>query len=163
MNENDSYIILTKEINDQNISQNKTDMMELLQMISKISINIHNNPSLYDRIVKILQFLQNDMKKMLSSSKIFKIFKCNKKILLYLFKENILSPDQSIANVLTSKKYKNMNYVSYFYPELKQFIDQKKESNNHHQSDPPEDYGKYYNEDPNEFEKKRQIGETINI
>lgn len=160
-NDGDSYQIIVHTINKLQFAQQKNDMIEFLHFLVKISNNYHRHPLLYKKIEKILELIKKDMKELLSETKIFDIFKSNKKLLLLLFEEKIISPNQTIAKSLTSKKYNKLNYLSYFYPEMKPFIKEKRNKKKYsYDSKQPEDFGHYYNEDKEIFETNRKVGEN---
>ena len=72
---------------------------------------------------KIIAFLKNEIKQTFSNIEIFNIFKNSKIILLFLIKENIITIDETIAEIMMKKeKYKQMKYPEYFYNEIKEFI-----------------------------------------
>ena len=87
-----------------------------------------------------------------TNDQIFVIFKNNKKILHFLFKEQIIIPNNQLFKIITNYKYSNNNYPSFFYPEFKSFF--------------TDDLLKKNQIDKlnklDEFDKKRQIGENDN-
>ena len=94
--------------------QNQTDKHELksiLYLISKISDNHHRTPFFFEKIKRIFNLLKNDIVQLFSNIEIFNIFQNNKRILLLLIDENIITFDHDISTRID--KYKN-----YFYLEL---------------------------------------------
>ncbi len=74
--------------------------------------------SFISKIKKIIAFLKNEIKQTFSNIEIFNIFKNSKIILLFLIKENIITIDETIAEIMMKKeKYKQMKYPEYFYNE----------------------------------------------
>lgn len=90
--------------------------------ISKVSNHHHRTPLFFTNIEKILLFIKDKIKQSLSNSEIFTIFLYNKLVLLILFQQQILIPDQSIANKFLEEKYKKRKYPNYFLPEIRPFI-----------------------------------------
>ena len=100
---------------------------------------------------RVLQLFRNDMKKYFSNSSLFNIFKSNKRILLYLFEEQIITIDEFIAKRITSGKYIQYNYLQYFSPELRPFMNERWFSS----------YVKIFlNKLPTNFYENRRIGEN---
>lgn len=95
----------------------------LLYLIAKIS-NSQQKSDFYSKIEIILNLLKDRIQNQFSNSKIFNIFKCNKRIILFLLEEKIINIDQYIFTIMTTQeKYIEYNYPQYFQPELKNFID----------------------------------------
>ena len=112
-------------IDELNIRNNEHNLTLFLQLISSISKNYHRNSFFIDKIEQILRNLEKDIKQNLTKSKIFKIFKGNKRILLFLFEEKFLIMDRYIIQILNTEKYLKSNYPEYFAPEIKPFISEK--------------------------------------
>ncbi|KAK8892318.1 hypothetical protein M9Y10_029544 [Tritrichomonas musculus] len=106
--------------------QNSIDchiLKSILHMIVKMSNHHHRTPSFFIKIEQILQFFKEKIQTNYSNYEIFEIFKSNKRILLILIENQILTIDNFIASViLTEEKYKKANYAQYFYPEIKPFL-----------------------------------------
>lgn len=107
----------------QEVKENQYKFRSFLNMISKISENYHQSPDFYDKIIKIISIFKVEIKQTFSNHEIFNIFKSNKRILLFLFEENILIPDEFIASFISTKKYQKRSYPHFFYPEFKKFFD----------------------------------------
>lgn len=111
-------------IDKQNIKNSGPELKMFLHLLSKIAKNHHRTETFFDQIFKILDQYKTNIQKFFSNSEIFKIFKSNKRILLFLFDEDIISFDESIYRIISDpsiKKYKQRKYLEYFYPEIKQF------------------------------------------
>lgn len=111
-------------IDKQNIKNSGPELKMFLHLLSKLAKNHHRTDTFFDQIFKILDQYKTNIQKFFSNSEIFKIFKSNKRILLFLFDEDILSFDESIYRIISDpsiKKYKQRKYLEYFYPEIKQF------------------------------------------
>ena len=105
----------------QKVSENKNELKLLLHLICEISDNYHRSLNFFNKIDQILKFFENDIKQNFSNYSIFNIFKSNKRLLLFLFKEKILIPDKFIYSKIINSKYSEKNYLQYFYPEFKSF------------------------------------------
>ena len=123
-NDDENYHILMKYLEDQKIRENKYFIKELFHLILHISNNYHRTPKFYDKIDKMISAFLKEMKDYFSNYEIFNIFKGNKRILLFLFEQKIITPDASIAITLMKDKYKKASYHYYFFPELKNFYDE---------------------------------------
>ena len=90
-------------------------LKEFLNLLSKISINHQRNSDFIKEKERILMFLKNDIiSKLSSNASLFNIFQKNKRVLLFLFKNNFLKIDEYVYNRLIS----NFDYIEYFKPEL---------------------------------------------
>ncbi|KAK8882515.1 hypothetical protein M9Y10_045157 [Tritrichomonas musculus] len=112
-------------INDPDISEDKYELKALCYLICKISNNHHRTPLFHNKIDQILQLIEPKIKKFLTNKEIFRIFKTNKRILLFLIKEKLLTIDKSIVQTMKKEKYQRAKYFYFFYPEIKTFIDEK--------------------------------------
>ena len=118
-----------------------------LSLLSKLAKN-HCRPSHFlSKIRKIFHSIKADILENFSNSDIFDIFKNQKLILLFLIEEKIIFIDKTISDIILNGKYDNFHYPEFFYPEIKQFIDE------------------LTNQDilaslPQDFEKIRQKGEN---
>ena len=138
----------TKYLDDLKIKENKHKMRILLYLISKISQNHHRNPNFIDKVEKILLTYKKEIKIFFSNLEIFLIFKKNKRILYFLYKEQIIIPNKTI---LTNTK-NSYSFYAYFYPEFKKFYNEKSKQQI------ASEYSEIFN--LKEFEEKRMIGEN---
>ena len=100
------------------------DIRLFLKTLLKISNNHHRNPNFFNKVEQILVFLKNNIHEF-SNSEIFNIFHSNKRILLFLIKEEMLTIDEHIFNkIMTTKKYVDAKFPQYFLPEIKQFLNE---------------------------------------
>ena len=128
----------------QQIKNSKLDLKLLFHFLLKISNNHHRFLDFYNKIERILQLFTNEITNFFSNSEIFKIFKNNKRILLFLIKEKLFIIDKYIANeMVTNDKFNEAKYIEYFLPEIQQIFD---------------DF--HYKTIPDNFEEKRKIGEN---
>ena len=145
---------LINYFDEQKIPENEILFNNVLTLISRISYNHHRDQYFIIKIEQILKTYSDQIKQYFTNFYIFNIFKRNKRILLFLFKETILIPDEEIFAKIKKGKYARMHYLQYFYPEFKSFCDtqliqQIEESN-------PE----LINLDLISFDEKRRIGEN---
>lgn len=131
--------------------ENKYYFKELLYIISNISLNHHRCPSFIDKIEKILFEMKDNMKNFFTNSEIFQIFRKNKRILLFLFEQSIIIPDEILARIITSDKYSKYKYPEYFFPEFQSFFDENNKRNILSKISSIKNY-----------EEKRRIGENDN-
>ena len=140
-----------KIINIENFQNEKHDeVMEIFRLISKISNNYHRTSNFDKKILYILSNYFKDIKHILTNMEIFLIFKRNKRILLYLLQNKILTIEKMIVDYFLS----DTSYCYFFYPEIKFHID-KSERKRREEG--------LLSIDPNifeTFEVKRQTGEN---
>ena len=125
------------------IKENKYYLISVLHFITKIADNHHRSNCFFNKLEKILKYLQNEIRQYLINSEIFNIFKSNYRILLFLIHENIMTIDQYIADQL--KIYSKS--IKYFWPEIKEFI----------KDEWIQDSNQVL---PEDFDEKRKIGEN---
>lgn len=145
---------LNKKVDLSKFQENKHEFKVFLRFISKISQNHNRSKHFLLKVSYIIKLLKENMIQTFSNFEIFDIFKSNKQILLILFNEKILYPDQYISSVITNNKYKNRLYPQYFYPEFKSFYT--KQLLDDLNPKVPE----FSNENFDEFDMKRKIGEN---
>ena len=152
----ENLLIFKDKYNNLKISDSKYDILTLLHLISEIGNNCHRFPNFFDKIEKILQFFKEDIKKYFPNSKIFNIFKSNKRILLFLIEQQIIIIDEYIVKEITkTDKYINAKYPQYFQPEIQPFINRLWL---------PRYLAEELNEElPENFYEKRKEGENDNL
>lgn len=116
----DNFIQL---ISDPLILESKYALKELFYIVSKVTNQHFRPPNLYDKIDSILVFLKPQIEQNFSNLEIFHIFKYNKLLLLSLINNKILSIDQNIFNEMNTPEFEKYQYLYYFFPEAKDFID----------------------------------------
>ena len=159
-NADDDFQNLIKLLRDLKISDNKHEFKLFLRSILKISNNYNRKSNCISKINLILKSLEKEIKLYYSNSEIFDIFKSNKLILLFLFKEKILIIDQYIIKTFIIKeKYEKANYPQYFSPEIRLF---KKEPWFPEKKPCVSPSWRYEIEEelPQDFEEKREKGEN---
>lgn len=115
------------------INNDKEEMANFVYLLTSISNNHHRYPKFNSKIEQIFISFKDEINQNISNSELFEIIKINKKLLLFLFDQRIVTIDSYIAEELKSKP----DYFDFFLPELK--INSKDEEN---------------------YCKKRQIGEN---
>ncbi|KAK8840293.1 hypothetical protein M9Y10_030848 [Tritrichomonas musculus] len=107
---------------DQKLREDKYKLKSMLHLISRISAGHHRSIFFFSKIEQILNIFKKEIKQNFSNFEIFTIFKFNKRILYFLFHNDILAPDNCIASLLTTEKYFNRYYPHYFFYEFKPFL-----------------------------------------
>lgn len=139
---------IIKEIDIGNINH---ILIEILHFLSAIASNHHRDYDFFKKIEKIIIHFSSHLQT-ITNHQLYNIFKNNQVILHFLFKEKLLTLDQQqfISFLLNNRK---SIFLSYFFPEIKEFV--------------PDEYlsglnatKKIYDEDPELFEKNREIGEN---
>lgn len=154
----ENFINLCNLINDYKINNDKHDFRLILKLIVKITNNHHREPSFFNKIERILTKYNNDIQQFFSNHELFDIFKGNKRILLFLFKENFITLDNYIYKEITkhSSKFDYNKYPEYFAPEIDQFMKKSTLLNK-------DLYFDIKKEIPEDFEGKREFGENDNL
>ena len=106
-NAEENYQTLCQVIENQNISKNKIELTNLLQLISKISIHHQRFLNFFSKIEKVLTIFKEDMEEYYSNDELFKIFKNSKRILLYLIQEKLITVDENFIK----KIYKKLTFT----------------------------------------------------
>lgn len=88
------------------IQENKTELAIFLHLISYISKNHYQLHNFFKKIELILNYFHETISRHFSNFEVFNIFMKNKKILLFLFKEKIITPDINIAMIISKDKFK---------------------------------------------------------
>lgn len=109
-------------LKDNQIKSNKQSTRTLMHLVSRISNNHYQTPDFMSKIEQILKFFSEEIKNYFSNKEIFHFFKDNKRVLLFLFNEKILNPDDYIQGIITNDKYSKRFYPEYFYKEFKSFF-----------------------------------------
>lgn len=133
---------------EQKMIKSKDELKMILKILSKIANNHRRSNNLIQKIEKIIETNQKDILSYFAKHEIFDIFEKNKNLLLFLFKENIIIPDNHIFSIISNFKNSKRNYPLFFYPEFKSFINNDLIQQNQINFE--------------EFDEKRQIGENDN-
>ncbi|KAK8841561.1 hypothetical protein M9Y10_027185 [Tritrichomonas musculus] len=106
---------LRQIFDEQKIFDDQQEFQSLMHLILKIANNYFRKSGFFDKICKILLLCKETMKKYLSNSEIYQIFKDNNRILLILIEEKIMEFDDNIVKQLPSST------MLYFLPEMQPF------------------------------------------
>ena len=107
-------------IQDNQFDKNPDEIRSLLHIIHKVFSYHKRNAIFSDKIYKILLYYSDKIRQTFSNLDIFRIFKNNKLILIFLFENKIITINEEIA-LLIVEKY-GSNDSNFFYPELKPFL-----------------------------------------
>ena len=118
----DKYENFINLVSTQQICNEGHEFKELLQLISSIVNDHHRVGNFISKVEQVLRQFKKSIQKYLSNSKLFKIFKDNKRILLFLIEEKMMSIDESIFSIVTKDIYIKKKYCEYFQPEIKLFL-----------------------------------------
>lgn len=103
-------------------TENLYDVTLLLHLLASIAENHFLEQDFYPKLEKLLLLLKDEIKENCSDSEIFNIFKNSKRVLLFLFEEQMLKMNNYIATQMQSKKYMEKKYPKYFFPEIKTYL-----------------------------------------
>ena len=146
------YRNLLDFFNKEEYQANKEKLELFLRLIANIANNHHRESNFFTKIIKIFLFMKNSLKQIFSDAEIFEIYKSNKLILLFLFKNEIITFDESIFRLL--KMQSNFDdYCRFFFPEIKPFLEKEKVK---------ELESEVLGEEPDMFSEKRNLGENEN-
>ena len=118
----DKFENLVNLLTTQNLINDQHELTELLYLINSIGNNHHRVPNFNCKLEQLLRHFKRDLQKYFSNSKIFEIFKDNKRILLFLIEDKVMTIDESIFSIITSDEYFRKDYCEYFQPEIKPFL-----------------------------------------
>ncbi|KAK8857406.1 hypothetical protein M9Y10_015811 [Tritrichomonas musculus] len=146
-NDEENYHNLIKYINSQKIQKDKHELKSLLYLILKISNNHFRISCFFEKIEKILLFLEQETKQTFSNNDIFNIFKNNKKILLFLIEKQFIKIDKSLSSIFILPKYEKLGYPTFFINEIRKFSQNPK-------------IREVVKNEPENCEEKRKIGQN---
>lgn len=107
---------------------NKNELLSFLNLLQKYITNHHCDSFLSRKVEQIIKNYFKEIKQSFSNFEIFSIFKDNKKIILFLLKEGIITIDEYVFSAMLNRKETNgVNYCHFFYPELKNQFSKKDE------------------------------------
>ncbi|KAK8834772.1 hypothetical protein M9Y10_003628 [Tritrichomonas musculus] len=141
-NEEHLQNLLTK-FQEKGIQDDKHELGLLFHFIASIANNHHRESNFFEKIEKLLNYFQEEIKKNYSNKEIFHIFEGNKRILLFLLKAKIIDFDQYIYKIITTNEYINKYYPQYFQQEINTKFNENKPL-------------------PDNYEENRQIGQNEN-
>lgn len=147
----DYYNALLQFLKDENIINNPLELKSILYIISNITNNYHHQFNYFTKIKHLINKIRSEITKNFSNITIFNIFKSNKKLLLFLIQEHIITIDKIIASKILEYSNDTNMYSAFFYPEIKPFI--KKEDIDKIKRTLPINFNQ-------NFESKRTIGKN---
>ena len=162
----ENYENFVKVISTHQIQEDKYELKSLIQMINKISENHQRIFNFIEKIERILILLKRSLNKYFTNSEKFELFKGNKRLLLFLIEEKIVTINENIFSLLTSKDNEVMKYIEYFSPEIKEILTDEFITtyfNKHNKVKEEEILNKIVKEIGEEFYTKRKNGENNNI
>lgn len=152
-NIDENFIILNDFLKNQKLTENKYEMKSFLFLIVSISNYYHRSSDFFNKIDLIIQSFREQIQNFFTSFEIFHIFHSNKRLLLFLFKSEFITPTEEIYfNIACNKKLFERKYLEYFYPEFETYFDDNIKTKIHTMKE----------NDIEEFKKKREIGENDN-
>ena len=92
----ENYENLMKILTDQKIRENKHELELFLRLINTIGNNHRRVSGFISKIEQLLREIKKEIKSRFSNSEIFELFEENKRILLFLIKEDLLKIDENI-------------------------------------------------------------------
>lgn len=101
VNDDANYQNLIQSLTDQKIIKDNHKMREFLHLIAELSIYHHRSSNFFNKIEKIIKNNRDNISKSISNEELFNIFIKNNRIILFLFKENVIKPEfNSILRIL---------------------------------------------------------------
>lgn len=144
------YDKVTKMIDKFDIQNNIDELREICILLSNIADNHHHSPLFFQKIERIVLYLQSNLKSYFTNYELFQFFQDSKLMLLIFLTNQIIEIDKMIFNTII--EYYSDCY--FFYPELSLFYDDERLK---------EIEISLIEEDPNiltNFNEKRQKGEN---
>lgn len=150
-------------LDNQEIRENKYELKMLLYLLSNIGDYHYRFPSMYTKIEQIISNYKKEITKGISKTDIFKIFNKNKLMLLFLFEEDLITPDEKIAFLFTTDEYKMNFYPHYFLKEFKSFFDEKFIKKINSETNKIFEHKEISEKTPEAFERNRKNGVNEDI
>ena len=125
--DHDNFKLFSDFLDMPNFGKNQEIITEILHFLLKLAKNHHRQPYFSTKIEQILKFLEDKIKQIYSNHDIFNIFKKHKLILFLSLKNKIIEIDQFIIDTILESNDKK--FIQYFYPEIKEFINDEKIKN----------------------------------
>lgn len=135
----EEYQNLLTLIDENHIRDLNSELKNFLHLIVSISNDHYRTPDFFGKIEQLILQFKDEISQNFTNFQIFKIFKRNKRILLFLIEQKLFEFNESIAQLVKQKE--SDNFIKYFYPELKDFI-------------------QIQNKEIESFEEKRKEGEN---
>ena len=115
-NTEENFEILYNFVIEHKILQNKKDLLLMLKCLISISNNHQRSKVFFHKIERIFLILKmrKEMKESFHNTELFNLFKCNKRIILFLIREKILIPNDIISQFIILEQNPFQDYYSYF-------------------------------------------------
>lgn len=121
----DNYNEFVTTIKSNNLGENPDELRSILHIIHKVSFHHKRQPNFISKVHKTILFFSDQIKESFSNSDLYRIFRSNKLLLIFLFEQKIITVDEDIIYRLY-EKYKKED-SNYFYTEFKPFLNHKSE------------------------------------
>ncbi|KAK8844304.1 hypothetical protein M9Y10_024516 [Tritrichomonas musculus] len=103
-----------------NHEKDREKFEQSLRLITDVANYYSNSSAFYEKIFHILSIFKEQINQTFTNIEIFKIFQSNKKILLFLYVEQIITIDYKVFNEIVQINEPNgCRYCHFFYPEIK--------------------------------------------
>ena len=153
----ESFQKLINIINSQQVEKDGEEMLQFLEIIKIIGEHHHRDQHFNEGMNQILLYYKDQIKQTFSNTKIFHIFENNKKIVLFLLKNDIITISDEICNEMINKiDYNKIDYNHFFIREQDDI------SNQYYHFFIPE-LENYAGEEKMEFVKNELLKEDPNI
>ena len=94
-----------------NIQKNDYDIKKLFLIIRSIIDNHHRNHNFFTKIEQIINYFKDDFKENFSNIELYNFFSNNKRIIIYLIQNEMLTVDESIIKIFSHPS--NLKYYLY--------------------------------------------------
>lgn len=101
-----------------NEEENTDELKSLLHLIVKIANNHHRIISFDKKIEQILTYFSSNIRQIFSNIEIYRFFKSNKRILLFLFQNEIITINDEIIDLIVN----DTRQRHFFYPEIRSHL-----------------------------------------
>lgn len=98
--------------------ENLDEFQLFIRLLMIISNYYYRNSGFFGKIEQIILHFENIIKQNYSNCGIYKLFCSNRRIVLFIIKQKIITMDLEILDLI----YFNTRYLCYFYPEIKHLI-----------------------------------------
>lgn len=115
---NAGFSQLESYLQEQKTVESRPSFTSFMCLISEISNNIFRSSSFLEKTLKIVRKCKSYFGQYYEALDCFNIFKNNKLLLLLLFQEQILTPNDQMNLIIQSFPYKERYYPEYFYLEF---------------------------------------------
>ncbi|KAK8893183.1 hypothetical protein M9Y10_021598 [Tritrichomonas musculus] len=156
----DDFQNINKIFEEQNVKEDRHKLKELLHLIIHISSNHRRNALFFKKIERIILIFKDIMTNFYSVEDLFNIFKNNKRMLLFLFREEIIPPRSTMISTISNEKFKGWLYPNYFFPEFKPIYNTKLRKEISEQNQKLITTSDNNVDTPEIFEKNRLLGEN---